>query len=143
MLFCALHIVLYRWYIIEYHLINQRKRLKKKRNSDLPLQEKEILEIYRNKKSSRVTLGKRYGITANDVGRIKNGLLFPSVTDANGRTAKEARRLKMSVIRVDIRESNQEIKDLDFQMSFLMNKRLLLQNEIQLLTELLGKTTRL
>lgn len=97
------------------------------------LSKKEILEIYRNKRLSRVNLAKKYGIKAADVGRIKNGTLFLNITHNNGATAAKIKREKNVLIKDYIAETERELRDTQYQSSLYANRVSMLENQLQIL----------
>ncbi len=108
----------------------------------LSLNTQEILEIYRNKRLSRVALAKKYGIKARDVGRIINGKLFSSVTDKNGRTAIKIKHGRVRIIKDYIAETEREIRDNKYQLSLYVNKSFMLDNQMEILKLELQKINR-
>ena len=81
-------------------------------NEDGPgLSNKDILEIYRNKRLTRVDLAKKFGIKAKDVGKIKNGKLFLNVTHKNGQTFEKIKKEKAKLIKDNIFETERVLVD--------------------------------
>lgn len=102
-------------------------------NNGPGLSNQQILEIYRNKRLTRVDLAKKYGIKAGDVGRIKNGKLFLNVTHKNGKTFEKIKKEKAKIIKEYITETERELTDNEYQLSLYSNKAFMLQNQLQIL----------
>ena len=111
-------------------------------NNGPGLSNKEILEIYRDRRLSRVDLAKKYAIKASDVGRIKNGKLFINVTHNNGKTFEKIKNQKAKIIRSHIAETERELTDNEYQLSLYSNRAFMLENQLQILKLQLKKISR-